>query len=250
MYTVYIVDDDPLILDEIIKSVPWLDNGFSIIGFASSPQTAVKEIINQKPDVVFCDLKMPGMDGIEMIQEIASQKIECQYVMLSAYGTFEDSRRFFRQEGFDYLLKPVNLPEVQLVLERLAQKLSVQKPCPPANDTNTMPPVFTELIQYLENNLQKRHTLEDLGKRFGLNPKYLCSLFSKNMDTTLTRYITDMRMKKALDLMKNSNMAYKEIAIDCGYCDYFYFCRVFKEYYGYSPSIYMRMLEEGQMPKK
>lgn len=239
MYQVYIVDDDPVILDEILNTVPWLDNGFEVIGSSRSPIHAIDEIKALRPDLVFSDLKMPDMDGVDMIKALKDSDVVCEYVMLSAYDSFEDSRRFFRLEGFDYLLKPIRQDEVQIVLERLAMRLSkTVRPEPEAAGNVT--PAFVELIEYLNTHFQQKHTLESLAKQFNLGPNYICNLFSKHYNSTLTRYITDLRMQAALTMMQESGKAYKEIAIDCGYTDYYYFCKVFKEFYGASPSTYMR----------
>lgn len=245
VYKVYIVDDDPVILDEIVNTVPWLDNGFEVVGSHVSPTAAIDEIKRLYPDVVFSDLKMPDMDGVDMIKALKESGAICEYVMLSAFDSFEDSRRFFRLEGFDYLLKPLQQEEVQIVLERLAMRLA-GKIRPEPEDTCNMTPAFTELIQYLNRNFQQKHTLDSLSKQFNLAPNYICNLFAKHFNSTLTRYITELRMNVALQMMQTPGKAYKEIAIDCGYADYYYFCKVFKEFYGASPTGYMR----NQQPVK
>lgn len=244
MYKVYVVDDEPVILDEIVNTIPWLDNGFQIVGSNVSPIGAIDDIKHLCPHVVFSDLKMPDMDGVDMIKILKDEGVVCEYVMLSAYDSFEDSRRFFRLEGFDYLLKPLQQQEVQIVLERLAMRLSKKIRSEPEVVDN-MTPAFAELIQYLNNNYQRKHTLDSLSKRFNLGTNYICNLFSKHFNSTLTRYITELRMNAALQLMQPPSKAYKEIAIDCGYMDYYYFCKVFKEFYGASPTGYMR----GQQTK-
>ena len=239
MYKVYVVDDDPVILDEIVNTVPWLDNGFEIIGSNMSPTSAIDEIKRLRPDVVFSDLKMPDMDGVDMMKALKDSDVVCEYVMLSAFDSFEDSRRFFRLEGFDYLLKPLQQQEVQIVLERLALRLAKKARPEPESDSN-MTPAFAELVQYLNANYTQKHTLDSLSRQFNLGANYICNLFSRHLNTTLTRYITELRMKAALQMMQVPGKAYKEIAIDCGYSDYYYFCKVFKEFYGASPTGYMR----------
>ncbi|MFI3212867.1 MAG: response regulator [Eubacteriales bacterium] len=238
MYKVYIVDNDPFILDEIVQNIAWMDNGFEVVSYSVSPKQAIEDIIKLQPDVVFSDLKMPGMDGVEMIQVLQEAKIECEFVMLSAFANFEDSRRFFRLDGFDYLLKPVQEQEVQMVLEKLAGKLSKKKRRE-LGDIENISLAFGELVTYINKNFNQKHTLELLGMRFGLNPNYICNLFTKHYNTTLTRYLTQLRMDHALYMMQTTEKAYKEIAVECGYTDYYYFCKVFKGFYGASPSNYI-----------
>ncbi len=241
MFRTYVVDDDELILGEIVETVPWLDNGFEVCGFSATPLQAIEEIARLQPDVVFSDLKMPAMDGIALITALKQRGLHCEFVMLSAYGTFEDSRAFFRLSGFDYLLKPVQQQDMQMVLERLYKRLSEKQReesyLPDANGAN---PAFTRLIAYVSENFSQRLNLEKLSRSFNLSPNYICNLFAKHYNTTLTRFITELRMKEAMRQMKNTGKPLKAIAADCGYLDYYYFCKVFKEYYGISPTAHRK----------
>ncbi len=240
VYKVYVVDDDTIILNEIVETVPWMDNGFEVIGYCSNPLTAIEDILNIRPDVVLSDLKMPAMDGIEMVRTLKKRGMTCEFVILSAYGTFEDSRSFFLMDGFDYILKPLQQEELQIVLERLLVRLTKKETKFILPERESINPSFISLTEYIKDNFSKKHTLESLSKRFNLNPNYICNLFSKHYNTTLTRFITELRMNESIRLMSQTNEAFKEIAIDCGYSDYYYFCKVFKEFYGVSPSQYRK----------
>ena len=164
--------------------------------------------------------------------------LDTEFVMLSAYGTFEDARIFFQQEGFDYLLKPLQILEVQLVLEKLAMKLAPKHPQQSVDSEEPTNPSFVALVEYVRTNFNEKFTLEQLGKKFGLSAGYICSLFAKNFNTTLTCFVTETRMNHAAALIKTSNLSLKQVAYECGYKDYFYFNKVFKSYYGMAPSQY------------
>ncbi len=240
MYQVYLVDDDALILEEIIQSVPWMDNGYEVVGFSTYPDRAMEEISTLRPQVVFCDLKMPGMDGNELVSRLRKYFPDMEFVMLSAYGTFEDSRTFFLQNGFDYILKPLQQIEIQIVLERLSAKFSEKTEQMQPMEQESINPSFTALIAYITEHFNKRFTLEGLGRQFNLNPNYICNLFAKHYHSTLTRFLTNLRMNEAVRLMSVGQKAFKEIAIDCGYTDYYYFCKVFKEVFKMSPTQYLK----------
>ncbi len=242
MYKVYVVDDDPMILDEIVANIPWLDNGFEVAGQSSDPILALTEIISIKPQLILSDLKMPRLSGIELMGKVKEAGIDCEYIMLSAYSNFEASRDFFRQHGFDYLLKPVDQQETQIVLERLSAYLSTKKYSVSLENQN-IAPSFLNMISYIEENFNKKQNLDMLSKRFGLSTNYICNLFSKHYNTTLTRFLTKIRMENAVKLIEERSMTFKQIALECGYSDYYYFCRVFKEYYGSSPSSYLKTAE-------
>ena len=243
MYKVYVVEDDVLIMEEVLRTVPWMDNGFEIIGYSYNPAEAIDEILKLVPDVVFSDLKMPGMDGNQMISELQERGAVCEFVMLSGYDSFEDTRNFFRQQGFDYLLKPLRQSEIQIVLERLSVKL-FDKYGTPLALSEGMNAAFAELVSYVTENYGQKHSLEQLGQRFALSPNYICNLFAKHYHSTLTSFVTQKRMKEAGRLVRQQSIAFKEIAIQCGYGDYYYFCKVFKEHYGMSPTQYRQQGRE------
>lgn len=238
MYQVYLVDDDAVILDEMVTAIPWQDNGFQVAGWCTNPQRALAEIDSLSPQVVFSDLRMPGLNGLSLLAALKERQIDCETVMVSAYGEFEDTRSFFRLEGFDYILKPIQLDDVQIVLERLGRRLLQKGTDTGEAEESAANPAFQALVAHLSKNYKKRYTLEKLGKKFNLSPNYICNLFAKNHHTTFSRFVTDLRMKEARRLMQDDSLALKEIAINCGYSDYYHFFKVFKEYYGVSPTLY------------
>lgn len=237
MWKVFLVDDEEIILNQIEQTVPWMDNGFEVIGKDTNPDKAIGRVLELKPDVIISDLKMPQLDGHTFMRTVKEAGLDTEFVMLSAYGTFEDARTFFQQEGFDYLLKPLQIQEVQLVLEKLAKKLAQKRPFEEVPEMG-INPAFSELIEYVSNHFTEKFTLDQLARQFGLSAGYICNLFAKNYNTTLTCFVTKVRMEHAVELMKDRNCSLKAVAVECGYKDYFYFNKVFKGYYGVAPSQY------------
>ena len=241
MYDVYLVDDDRLILEEITDIVPWSEYDFELIGSNTDPEAAFDEILKLSPDVVFCDLKMPVMDGNELIRRLKEAGCKAEFVMLSAYDSYDSVRAFYKQAGYDYLLKPVDVEETRMVLEGLYVRLLELKP--DENDADVMNVAgnadgFDKLLTYIDNNFGERLSLDSLSKQFGFSRNYICKLFSNNLGTTLMHHVLDIRMKHAAQMLKDSTIPIKEIAIMCGYVNTVYFYRVFKEYYGVTAKEY------------
>ena len=115
----------------------------------------------------------------------------------------------------------------------------MNKKYPQKEEEEVTNPAFMELVEYVKKHYSEKFTLEQLGKKFGLSGGYICSLFAKNYNTTLTCFMTKVRMECAVSLMCDGNNSLKNIAMECGYKDYFYFNKVFKGYYGIAPSKYM-----------
>ena len=238
MYRVYLVDDEKLILEELVEMVPWLDNGFEVAGSSDNPLRAFEEIKDLRPDAVFTDLKMPVMDGIELVKRLRNEGIETEFIMISAYNDFNSVRSFFQESGFDYILKPVDNREIEIVLERLNTRLSKIRPQYTADDPGdalTDNPIFNRLIHYINGHFAERITLESLSKDFGFSRNYICRLFQKNVNKSLSLYLTDIRLENAKKLLKDKTVLIKEAASRSGYTDYYHFSKVFKEKYGLSP---------------
>ncbi len=239
MYSVYIVDDEWMIVDNLINGMPWKENGFEVVGSQTNPFDAIAEICEKKPDIVLCDLKMPGIDGIKLISEVKYRDADCEFVILSAHAEFDATRDFYRMGGFDYLLKPLNIQDAELLLEKLSRKLSGKlgnHSAPMLKKTNM--PAFDHMVEYIAQNYDKRHTLEQLSTQFNISQSHICGLFSKHYATSLTAFLTDIRMKEAARLITKTQKTIKDVALECGYSDYFYFFRVFKNYWGASPTEY------------
>jgi len=239
MFKVYLVDDDPIIMEDVSAKPVWQECGFEIIGKSTSSRKALEEIQALKPDLVMCDLKMPGLDGIDLMTQVKNAGLGCEFLMLSAHASFHDSRDFFKQDGFDYLLKPVDEMELQIALERLARLLFKKNPesGEPAQFSES-PEVMDSIMAYIRRNYSKKLSLNHLGQTFHFNPNYICNLFAKQYGQTYTTILTNIRMTEAARLIKSTGRPLKEIAAECGYTNYFYFCRVFKEFFGCTPSEY------------
>jgi YesN/AraC family two-component response regulator len=239
MYSIYIVDDEQPIIERLLTSIPWLEHGFDVIGSNTNPPAALTEIVGLKPDVVFTDLKMPGLTGIELFKELRARGEAAEFVMLSAFDAFDAVREFFTMGGVDYILKPLDLENAAQVLEKVSRILAEKAGRVPSVQFKPSPSQgFDTLIQYVTENFNKKHTLLGLSERFSLNPTYICDLFSKQYDSTLVIFLTNLRVKNAARLILESDAPLKEIAAFCGYQDYQWFAKLFKQHFGQTPTKY------------
>jgi YesN/AraC family two-component response regulator len=222
MYRAYFVDDEPHVLEGLVSNPLFMESGYQVAGFSTDPLTAEKEIKKLSPDVVFTDLKMPKLTGVELMERLCQKDARCEFVIISAYGEFEASRNFFTLGGFDYLTKPVADEDLQALLYKLSGKLAVKK-----SETftlnNTPSPELNKVIAYLSENLTDKHTLESISEKFEINSTYICDLFSSDMGTTFRAFQMRLRMETAARMLKeDSQKNVKEIAAACGY-DYLIF---------------------------
>jgi YesN/AraC family two-component response regulator len=234
------VDDENLVVEDLVNDTPWLENGFEVAGYSTNSQIAVTEIIAKKPDAVFTDLRMPALDGIELIKRVRAADVDTEFVILSAFRDFDAATEFFHDlRGFRYIEKPLDKDGAALELELLSRMLAEKyHKTPTTQFVPSQSKGFDDLVAYVIENFSAKHTLKSLSRTFNMSPNYICSLFAKHYDSTLTIFVTSLRMQKASELLVQTDTPLKEIALFCGFSVYRNFGRVFKEYYGKSPSDY------------
>lgn len=105
--------------------------------------------------------------------------------------------------------------------------------------TNAM---VSELQEYIKQHLSMPLSLADLSSHVSLSPNYLCKVFKQVTDETITHYIQNMKIERSIELLKDETITINEIAERFGFCDQFYFSRVFKSYMCVSPLQYRKSL--------
>lgn len=105
MLKILIADDEPLVRAGIKSVIPWQQHGFEVIGEAENGLEAYNKIISLKPDILITDIKMPQMDGIELLKKIKKDKIHIQSIILSCFDEFDMVREAMKYGAKDYILK-------------------------------------------------------------------------------------------------------------------------------------------------
>lgn len=95
--------------------------------------------------------------------------------------------------------------------------------------------------EYLQKHYMEEITLETVAEKYYFNPSYFSTLFKNYSGTSFSSYLTELRMKKAKELLASTDDKVKEIAVKAGYRDPNYFIRAFKKFYGYTPDEYRRL---------
>lgn len=116
---ILVVDDEANArnaLAEILK-----DEGFTV-ETAADGFKALPKLVDFAPDVVLTDLKMPGMDGVELMSKVRAQDPEIGVVIMTAFGAVDTAVQAMRQGAADYLTKPLNADELLVVLQRTLER--------------------------------------------------------------------------------------------------------------------------------
>ena len=128
MYKVLIADDEQAVRIGMRSFIDWNKNGFELVGEAKDGRAALALIQQTRPDIVITDLKMPEMDGVELIRALNVGGFRGKVLVLSNYNEFDLVRSAMKFGASDYLLKVTMEPEELLsILKQLCEKLKSEK---------------------------------------------------------------------------------------------------------------------------
>jgi len=118
-----LVDDEILVLEGLKKAIDWEEQGFTIVGQALNGLEAYKEIDILKPDVVFTDIRMPGMNGIDLMDKFQLKEDKLKFVIFSGYEDFSYAQKAMNLGAVGYCLKPFNEEEILNTLNNVKKAL-------------------------------------------------------------------------------------------------------------------------------
>lgn len=125
MLQVLLVDDEPWVLEGLRTMVNWEKHGFRVCGEALDGPGALAMIEELRPELVFTDIRMPAVTGLELIERSRQTlKRPPEFVILSGYDDFNYALTAMRQRAVDYLLKPIDEEEIEALLAKLGQKIT------------------------------------------------------------------------------------------------------------------------------
>lgn len=244
-YRVMIIDDEESARKLMRAAINWGELGMEVVGEAASGIEAINVIDDLKPDIAFVDISMPFMDGIEFTQTATGRYPNLVIIIMTAINQFEYARKCVSLPVFDYMLKPMVRTEITKVLERVKKMLDASSDTweeqksehvtPAVDESNT-----TELIKkYVEDNFaDSKLNLAYIAQHFGFSASYLSRKFKQETGSNFIEYLTNLRMKKAMQIA-GGNVKMYQAAAEVGIPDPNYFSRCFKKYAGMSYSEYV-----------
>ena len=248
MDRVVVVEDETMARKGIILTIDWSALDCVIVGEAANGEEGAELVKRLSPDLVVTDVKMPRMDGVEMITKLRAEGCQARFIILTAYSDFKYAQSALRLGVSDYLLKPLKDGELEAAVRHIQGLRDARE-----NQTDAsadapvlrLSPVKNTKNKYVEQAVQliREHYREDINistvaGKLEISEGYLCRVFKKETDYTFTNYLTWYRMKKAMTLLKDCRVKVYEVAEQVGYSDTAYFSAQFKKMTGISPSEY------------
>ena len=122
MYRMVVADDEYIVVEGIKAILSRLNLQCEVVGFAYNGIDALDVIREQMPDIVITDIRMPGLDGLSLIESCKEFLPEAYYVVISGYTEFEYARRAITLGVVDYIDKPVTMQKIAEVLDEVEKK--------------------------------------------------------------------------------------------------------------------------------
>lgn len=120
MLKVLIADDEEKICQLIIKLINWEEMGLKIAATASNGIEALEQAKICKPEILITDIRMPGIDGMELIRKVKEKLPDTEIIIISGYRHFEYAQTAIRYGVRNYLLKPIKKEELRDTLQKIA----------------------------------------------------------------------------------------------------------------------------------
>ncbi len=127
MLKVLVCDDELNICNLVVRLIRWEQLEMELVGIAQNGRDAMDLIIEQKPDIVLTDIRMPVYNGLELAVRAQQLGIGSRFVVISGYSNFSYAQDALKASVADYLLKPINAQELNDVMERVAGQIRQER---------------------------------------------------------------------------------------------------------------------------
>ena len=170
-YRILLVDDEVHICQLIQHLVNWEELGAELCGMAHDGVEAYEMIQSLHPHIVLSDIRMSGMDGIDLLEKIRNAGFDCAFILISGYRQFRYAQRAIQLGVIDYLVKPIKKKELNAAIRKSIQALQEQEesrelaPDGPHPGRKNM----EVLIHALESSDPGPMSSADLARRYGVS---------------------------------------------------------------------------------
>jgi YesN/AraC family two-component response regulator len=245
MYRVVLVDDEQMILQGLMRVIPWEEHGCRVAGTAGDGLEGMALIKKLQPDILFTDIRMPNLDGLKMIAALKSEFPNLEIAVLTAYRDFEYARQAITLGVCRYLLKPSKMDELREAIRHMTgaldRRAGLESPEAPEGEAAGSF-VVKSALQYLEQHCCEHITLSQVADQVFVSQWHLSKLINRHTGKNFFDLVNQLRVKKARELLRDPKLRVHEVAEMVGYADVAHFSKNFKRLTGKSPVEYRTQL--------
>jgi len=264
---ILICDDEPMVRIGLKSMLEELEPGVhSYIEAANGYELLEKASLF--PDLAFVDVQMPVMDGLSAIEAARETSPATKWFLLTGYSHFEYAQKAIQLGISDYLLKPVGIKEIAEVMDKvhkwntdsklvksylkivtdvdfdLSSPQRMASQIQEMTDTQSSGQPYADIVSkaksYVQSHYQNDIGVDLIAGHLNITPNYLSRVFRSQTGVKLIEYLSEVRISKAKSLLKNPNIAIKNVARLVGYHNSKHFTKVFCKMTGKTPSEYQK----------
>ena len=274
MYKVVIIDDEPIIVEGLSRAISWKNWNCEVIGTASDGLEGMELINKVKPDIIFSDICMPGLDGLTMIAGLKSQHPNMEITILTGFRDFDYAQRAIQLGVTRFLLKPSKMEELEEAVEKMTSNLKANNISPEHEDipvTNMDENSVTgesiddsdevlvdspagsfivnNALGYMEENYMYKLKLADVAEKCFVSQWHLSKLLNRYKEQSFSDILNNIRIDKAKEMLSDPTLRIGDVAESVGFMDMAHFSRVFKKQVGMSANEYRNTISLSDKTK-
>ncbi|MEA5015569.1 MAG: response regulator [Candidatus Limiplasma sp.] len=245
MHKVLLVEDEDIIRKGLRYIVDWQSVDCVVVGEAENGAEGLRLIRALSPDIVLTDVKMPGMDGLDMLSA-SIREVGYDAVIISGYGEFAYAQKAISLGVTEYLLKPIDFDLLYAAVQKVRRKRESETQIEKLRTAQPVPEVLSQaegaknkavryMLDFIGQRYGQRISLVDVSAELSLSCAHLNAKFKAETGHTFNDYLNRFRILRAVELLREGGMKVYEVAEAVGFMDYKYFIKVFKKYVGYPP---------------
>ncbi len=241
MYKAIVVDDEEVIVNGLVKLLPWEKYHCQVVGSAENGFEAMDLMRKYQPQIIFTDIRMPQMDGLALISAIKSEYPQSEITILSGHGEFSYAQQAISFGVRNYILKPSKMDELEKALGKMVQKLKEKQGSELGEKEEREKAghfVVSNAMEYIKENYHQKLTLPEVAKQVYVSQWHLSKLIAKETGDSFNDLLNGIRIEEAKKLLQNPAFKIWEISEKVGFGDVAHFSRVFKKTMGLSANEY------------
>lgn len=249
MYKLIIVEDEEIIRKGLVHTIDWLSLDFTVVAEGKDGEEGIYLIEKYKPDLVITDIRMPKINGLEMINE-AKKNNKFESIIITSYGEFEYAQKAISIGVKDYILKPIDegalfkkINEIKINIDKNRIYENIKKHTSNKNemdltnfkvyiDSKDVNSYVKYAIKKIKEEYNEKISIEGIADELGVSSSYLSRKFKNETSYTFLDMLNKYRVQKAVEILSKDKYKFRvyEVAEKVGFSDYKHFCCIFKKY--------------------
>ncbi len=256
-----LIADDEAIIRRGLLSIPWETIGVRVAADVKNGLEAIEVLQSELIDIVLTDIRMAGMDGLELARFIHENGYSTKVILLSGFHDFEYARSAIQYDVMDYIVKPSDPEEILEIVKKACLQVDKRREADMRiqlleaelgkrqliydKDNLVLGQVESsstadKIISYIAEHYKEYISLSTLSEELHFSTIYLSKVIKKSIDYSFLELVNAMRVYDAADQLKEGGRSLTEICEDVCIKDPRYFSQMFKKYYGVTPSAYKK----------